>query len=119
MAIKDYFSQQSKLYAAFRPLYPEALYDFIFRHLKKCDVAWDCATGNGQVAQKLATVFTKVFATDISQQQIAEGFPADNIFYSVSAAEKTTFTRDQFDLITVGQALHWIDTAEFYKEVNR
>ena len=119
MAIKDYFSQQSKVYAAFRPTYPDNLYEFIFHHLKNRDVAWDCATGNGQVARKLSTVFSKVFATDISQQQIAEGFPADNIFYSVSSAEKTSFEENQFDLITVGQALHWINTSEFYREVNR
>jgi ubiquinone/menaquinone biosynthesis C-methylase UbiE len=117
--IKDYFSQQSKLYAAFRPTYPDNLYEFIFQHLKNHDVAWDCATGNGQVAQKLATVFSNVFATDISQQQIDEGFSADNIFYSVGSAEKISFDDHQFDLITVGQALHWINTADFYKEVNR
>lgn len=72
--MKDYFSQQSKLYAAFRPTYPDALYNFIFSHLKDKQVAWDCGTGNGQVAQKLSTAFSKVYATDISAQQIAEGF---------------------------------------------
>lgn len=116
---KDLFSSQSKAYAAFRPTYPDALYDFIFQHLKNRDTAWDCATGNGQVAQKLATVFSKVFATDISQQQIDEGFRADNIFYSVGSAERTSFNDSQFDLITVGQALHWINTSEFYQEVKR
>jgi ubiquinone/menaquinone biosynthesis C-methylase UbiE len=119
MAIKDLFSQQAKAYAAFRPTYPETLYEFIFSHLKSRDEAWDCATGNGQVARKLAMKFSKVFATDISQQQIDEGFKADNIFYSVSRAEQTSFPDDQFDLITVGQALHWIDTTAFYNEVKR
>ena len=68
--MKDFFSSQSKVYAAFRPTYPKELYQFIFRHLTEKKVAWDCATGNGQVAQYLASYFNEVYATDISQQQL-------------------------------------------------
>jgi hypothetical protein len=116
---KDYFSDQSKIYATFRPSYPEDLYQFIFKHLKNKSVAWDCATGNGQVAKYLSAHFEKVYATDISQQQIDNAFLGKNIFYSVSKAEQTSFADHQFDLITVAQALHWIDTHAFYKEVIR
>jgi SAM-dependent methyltransferase len=119
MSTKDYFSDQSKIYAAFRPTYPEDLYHFIFRHLKNRYAAWDCATGNGQVAQYLAKHFEEVYATDISQQQIDNAFCAGNIIYTVSKAEQTAFPDAQFDLITVAQALHWINTDEFYNEVRR
>src|SRR5258705_5587143 len=102
MSTKDFFSEHSKVYAAFRPTYPEALYQFIFKHLKNKNIAWDCATGNGQVAQYLSQHFEKVYATDISQQQLDNGFKAENIFYSVDSAEKTSFPPHQFDLITVG-----------------
>ena len=50
MSQKDYFSGHAKIYAAFRPTYPKELYDFIFKHTKNFDRAWDCATGNGRVA---------------------------------------------------------------------
>jgi ubiquinone/menaquinone biosynthesis C-methylase UbiE len=116
---KDYFSGHSSVYAQFRPTYPQALYDFIFKHLKHKDTAWDCATGNGQVAQYLAKHFKTVHATDISQQQLDNAFLAENISYSISKAEQTSFNENQFDLITVGQALHWFNTGEFYKEVKR
>jgi ubiquinone/menaquinone biosynthesis C-methylase UbiE len=119
MAQKDYFSKQSKAYAAFRPTYPEELYQFIFSHLNHQNVAWDCGTGNGQVARHLARYFDKVYATDISQQQIDHAFSADNIEYTVCQAEQTPFAENQFDLITVGQALHWINTDEFYREAQR
>jgi SAM-dependent methyltransferase len=119
MSTKDFFSDHSKIYAAFRPTYPDDLYAFIFKHLTSKSVAWDCGTGNGQVAQYLSKYFEKVYATDISQQQIENAYQAQNIFYSVAIAEKTNFSDYQFDLITVGQALHWINTSEFYKEVNR
>lgn len=119
MEKKDYFSNQSSAYAAFRPTYPEALYDFVFSHLEKRINAWDCATGSGQVAGHLAQHFNAVYATDISQQQIEHAFRARNIFYSVCAAEKTIFDDRTFDLITVAQALHWFDMDAFYEEVSR
>lgn len=119
MKTKDYFSSHAGIYAAFRPSYPKALYDFIFSHLSGKTTAWDCATGNGQVAQYLCQHFGKVYATDISQQQLDQAFRAPNIFYSVSPAEKTSFADHQFDLITVAQALHWFDPSSFYREVQR
>src|SRR5690349_11955067 len=119
MNTKDLFSGHSKIYAAFRPTYPEELYQFIFKHVKDKSVAWDCATGNGQAAQRLATDFKKVFATDISQKQLDQAVQIENVFYSVCKAEETSFQDNQFDLITVGQAIHWIDTEKFYKEAVR
>jgi SAM-dependent methyltransferase len=116
---KDYFSAHSGVYAAFRPTYPEELYQFIFSHLEKKIKAWDCATGNGQAAQYLAMNFERVYATDISQQQLDHAVQLPNIEYSVSPAEKTSFADHEFDLITVGQALHWFDQEKFFNEVKR
>lgn len=119
MKNKDYFSKHSDVYAAFRPTYPDKLYEFLFKHVKGRSCAWDCATGNGQAARYLARHFETVFATDISQQQLDHAFRAGNILYSVSPAEKTNFANNQFDLITVGQALHWFDIPAFYREATR
>ena len=117
--MKDFFSSQSKVYAAFRPTYPKELYQFIFQHLREKNTAWDCATGNGQVAQYLSPHFKEVYATDISQQQLDHAVKRKNIFYSKSQAEKTIFRDNQFDLITVAQALHWFDQAVFFDEAKR
>jgi ubiquinone/menaquinone biosynthesis C-methylase UbiE len=117
--MKDLFSSQSKIYAAFRPTYPKELYQFVFKHVNESMAAWDCATGNGQVALYLATSFKEVYATDISQQQLDHAVKEKNIFYSLSPAEKTPFRDNQFDLITVAQALHWFDRDLFYHEVTR
>lgn len=116
---KDYFSGHSKLYATFRPTYPDALYEFIFNHVKQFDVAWDCATGNGQVAQVLAKHFKQVFASDISSEQLKHAHQANNIVYRAEPAEHTSFTGNQFNLITVAQAIHWFDRANFFQEVAR
>jgi ubiquinone/menaquinone biosynthesis C-methylase UbiE len=113
------FSAQAKEYAAFRPKYPPALYDLIFRRVTRLEHAWDCATGNGQVASELARRFATVDATDVSPNQISHAAPAPNIRYQVCAAEQTPFDEEHFDLITVGQALHWFNQEEFYNEVRR
>ena len=117
--MKDFFSSQSKVYAAFRPPYPKDLYKFIFRHLPDKKVAWDCATGNGQVAHYLASYFKEVYATDISQQQLDHAVREKNIFYSKCPAEKTGFRDNQFSLITIAQALHWFDQRLFFEEARR
>ena len=117
--MKDNFSKQADVYAKYRPGYPKELFEFIARHVKNKDVAWDCATGNGQTASELAPYFKKVFATDISQKQIDNASKADNIVYSVQPAEQTDFADHSIDLITVSQALHWFNFEKFYKEVNR
>ena len=107
------------MYAKFRPDYPQEIFDFILSKADKRDVAWDCATGNGQAAKELANHFKKVFATDISQKQLDNAEKKENIIYSLQPAEKTNFQDNTFDLITVSQALHWFDFEKFYAEVKR
>lgn len=116
---KDLFSAQANLYAQFRPGYPKALYDHILSFVPQKGNAWDCATGNGQAAGELANYFTAVYATDISPAQLAAATKRDNIFYSVAPAEKTPFSDNMFDLITIATAYHWLDWSLFYKEATR
>lgn len=117
--MKDNFSTRSDNYAKFRPTYPSELFQFIYSKLENRKNAWDCGTGNGQVALELAKSFESVFATDISKSQIENAFKVNNIHYSVQPAEKTNFESGIFDLIMVAQAIHWFDFDKFYTEVNR
>jgi hypothetical protein len=119
MTPKDLFSANANQYAAFRPDYPNELFDFIFSQVKNFSTAWDCATGNGQAAKMLSLKFAQVLATDISENQMENGFRAPNIIYSVSPAEKSSFPDQIFDLITVAQAAHWFKLDLFYDEVRR
>jgi SAM-dependent methyltransferase len=67
----------------------------------------------------LALAFETVTATDISEQQLSQAPKLPNVNYLVSAAEETPFPDRSFDLITVGQALHWFKTDSFFGEVKR
>ena len=117
--MKDNFSMQSEQYLKFRPAYPNELYEFLLSLVEARDTAWDCGTGNGQLALELSKYFKQVQATDISEKQIQNAVQRNNIYYKVEAAEKTSFPDKSFDLITVAQAIHWFDFDAFYKEVKR
>ncbi len=68
---------------------------------------------------ELSKHFENVYASDISENQLAQATQLPNIHYSVERAESTRFQDNQFDLITVGQAVHWFDFDAFNKEVHR
>ena len=116
---KDNFSAQSDLYAKFRPVYPDALYDFIFSLKAHYVNAWDCGTGNGQVAARLAERCHLVYASDISQKQLDNAIQKENIHYLHARAEETNLPDSSIDLVTVAQAIHWFDFDAFYREVYR
>ncbi|GAA5039354.1 methyltransferase [Marivirga lumbricoides] len=117
--MKDRFSSLAKQYAQFRPGYPDEIFHFIQKEISGTKYAWDCGTGNGQVALKLASFMEQVEATDISEKQLGAATLQPNIRYSRQAAEQTDFPSKHFDLITVAQAIHWFEFDSFYREVAR
>jgi SAM-dependent methyltransferase len=115
----DNFSAGSDEYALYRPQSPAAVYEFLFQHVKRREAAWDCGTGNGQVASVLADHFNNVYATDISSEQMEKAPRLSNITYLKERAEQTTLPDARVDLVTVAQAIHWFDFDKFYDEVYR
>ena len=116
---KDLFSSNSKEYASSRPTYPRSLFEFLVGLVQYRNLAWDCATGNGQAALFLSEYFKLVIASDASKKQIENAQARNNIRYEVFPAEKTSLDDNSVDLITIAQALHWFDLDEFYKEAKR
>lgn len=113
------FSQSSDQYAKHRPQYPDELFAYLSQICQEHHRVWDCATGNGQAAVSLTNYFSRVEATDISEEQIKHAIPHPKIKYSVSSAEQTSFENESFDLVTVAVAIHWFDQKKFFQEVNR
>jgi SAM-dependent methyltransferase len=95
----------------------------LFRYLATIapgkQLAWDCATGNGQAAVALAEVFERVIATDASEKQIGNAKAHARVEYRVAPAEDSGIEPQTVDLITVAQALHWFDPERFYPEARR
>ncbi|MDQ6478431.1 class I SAM-dependent methyltransferase [Dyadobacter sp. LHD-138] len=115
--MKDNFSKQSRAYSVFRPTYPDEAISFILSQVPNKTAAWDCGTGNGQLAARLSDFFQHVYATDISENQIANAVRKNNITYQIVSAEEALFPENSFDLITVAQAIHWFDFDKFYERV--
>lgn len=117
--MKDNFSDKSELYAKFRPSLPIELFDYLIEMVPARENAWDSATGNGQSAYLISNFFKKVYATDISEEQLKNAAQSSNIHYSKQSAEQTDFEDNFFDLIVVSQAIHWFDFDRFFNEAKR
>ncbi|HEV2672472.1 MAG TPA: class I SAM-dependent methyltransferase [Gemmatimonadales bacterium] len=119
MTFADHFSSVSAAYAAFRPRYPDALFEFLAREAPARDTAWDVGTGSGQAAMGLARFFTHVIATDASSTQLDHAEPHHRVSYRVAPAENSGVADRSVDLVTVAQAVHWFDRDRFWSEVRR
>lgn len=113
------FSPLAEEYARSRPGYPPALFAYLAGLVDRHDVAWDCATGNGQAAVGLAEHFRHVIATDISAEQIRHAIDNPRVDYRVSGSGSSGLDTGAVDLVTVAAAVHWFDLDAFYAEVRR
>lgn len=118
-AFKDHFSGHATGYAAARPGYPPALFDWLATQAPAQGLAWDAGCGNGQAALGLAAHFDRVVATDPSAAQIAAATAHPRIDYRVEPAELPTLDDASVDLVVVAQAMHWFDLPRFHAAVRR
>src|SRR6266702_7754990 len=107
MRFQDHFSAQAAEYARRRPGYPQALFEYLATLPETQELAWDCATGNGQAAVGLAPYFTRVIATDASDGQLRNAFLHPRVIYRQASAEDSGLESGSIDLVTVAQAVHW------------
>lgn len=119
MTFADHFSRVSAGYAASRPRYPAELFAWISAQTFWHDLAWDCATGNGQAAIGLAAHFLRVVATDASAEQIEHAAAHPRVEYAVAPAEASGLEPGSVDVVTAAQALHWLPRDRFFDEARR
>ena len=81
--------------------------------------AWDAATGNGQAAVALADHFERVVATDASAEQIEHATRREGVTYRVERSEQCTLPDASCQLVTVAQAMHWLDAPAFMAQAKR
>lgn len=119
MKFTDHFSRRAALYAAYRPHYPTALFDFVAALTPHHHVALDCGTGNGQAAVGLTDYFDRVIAIDASSEQIRNAPSHPKIDLRVARADATGLADNSVNLVTAAQALHWFDPRLFFDESKR
>jgi SAM-dependent methyltransferase len=119
VTFKDLFSERATLYAAYRPRYPESLFEFLAGLTSEHRTALDCGTGNGQAAIGLVDHFERVIATDPSPAQIQNATPHERIEYRVAPADSSGLAARSVDLVTSAQSLHWFEPGAFFAEAKR
>lgn len=115
----DHFSAVADAYALRRPHYPEELFAYLSQLVSAHDLAWDCGAGSGQATLPLARYFRRVVATDISGAMLAQAPTHPSVEYRTASAYESGLQSHSTDLVTVAQALHWMDPEPFYDEVDR
>ena len=118
-AFNDHFSGHASDYAAHRPTYPAALFDWLAEQAPGRGLVWDAGTGNGQAALALAERFDAVVATDASAEQIANAPSHPAVTFRVGAEAGSGLPDGAADLVTVAQAVHWFDRERFWAEARR
>lgn len=119
MRFKDLFGGHAADYAAARPTYPYALFDWLTTLVPAAATVLDCGCGNGQASVALAERFARVIATDPSAAQIANATVHPRVEYRVAAAEASGLADDSVGLVTSAQAVHWFDHTAFAAECRR
>jgi SAM-dependent methyltransferase len=115
----EYFSAGSSDYARYRPRYPEDWFDWLAAQCAERSLAWDCACGSGQATEELARRFEKVIATDASAAQLQNAPLLPNVEWRLASGEASGLGAGRVDLVTVAQALHWLDLPRFLQECYR
>jgi SAM-dependent methyltransferase len=115
----DHFSALAPDYASRRPRYPEDLFEYLSSVCSWHELAWDCAAGSGQATIPLTRHFRRVVATDASQAMLAQAPSHPRVEYRATSAESSGRASGSADLVTVAQALHWLQPGEFYREADR
>ena len=119
LSFRDHFSRIAPGYATYRPRYPAPLFDFLADVAPAHALAWDCACGSGQATVDLAERFERVVATDASASQLEQAPAHPRVEWRVAPAERSGIASATVDLVTIAQALHWVDVDGFFREARR
>jgi len=88
----------------------------------KFDLMVDVGCGSGQSTDVFAPYFTKIVGVDPSPNQIqiaTSKSSLPNIVYQTGSAENLDVASSSVDLVTSGQAVHWLDLKAFFNECHR
>jgi SAM-dependent methyltransferase len=120
----NFFSSQSaaarypKGRPYFHPLVIERISAFLSL-VKPFKRAVDVGCGTGLSAVALKEIAGEIIGVDASLEMIALTAKSERIRYSVADAVRLPFIDNEFDLMTLSSAFHWLDRAKFLREAGR
>jgi SAM-dependent methyltransferase len=118
--LPNYFtsSKVAARYTQVRPFFQDEVAERLLRFsgAVRFQRALDVGCGSGQSSIALAAIADQVIAMDASQGMLDHALPHPNIRYQLGVAEQLNFAPEEFDLVSVGSALHWFDQDRFFAE---
>jgi ubiquinone/menaquinone biosynthesis C-methylase UbiE len=123
--MKSTLFSHSKIYAKYRIVYPNSLFDYLRSLVSSNSLAWDVGTGTGQAAVTLSSHFQRVVGSDINANQISQypqnienvDFHVSNSFELRKIESELGLKGNSVDLVLVAQAVHWFPLNEFHLAV--
>lgn len=120
----------AKFYAQARPCYSHGHVERLIEFYQQCNVGsekkppqlvLDVACGSGQFTSLLADQCLAVIGLDSSRRQIEQAPEGANLTFKVGSAYDfgPDIREESVDIITVAQAVHYLDLQRFYSEVKR
>ncbi|MFN3960155.1 MAG: class I SAM-dependent methyltransferase [Parvularculaceae bacterium] len=114
------FGDVAARYAALRPAYPRALFDFLLAHHEgPREVAVDLGAGPGKASVDLAANFGKVVMVEPDARMLAAASDHPRIERRNCAAEEARFADGSVDCVISATAFHWMDQDAVCAEVAR
>jgi SAM-dependent methyltransferase len=122
MPFESRFAEAADAYQRYRPDYPPALYQRILAEIspQRRIRAMDLGAGTGIVAGHLAEWFQEVIAVEPDGKmaaKIAGRFP--QIAIRNSTAEENPQAAESVDLITIANALHWMEPEKTFANARK
>ncbi len=119
-----YFNPKSvaERYFKGRPQYHSFVIEKIKKSLKLKNTvkfALDVGCGTGFSSKALDEISERVVGVDISFEMLKFAEKKSHIDYYVASAENLPLADKTFDLVTISQAIHWIDRKSFFAEADR
>ena len=104
---------------AFRPPYPEALFEHLASVAPRRNCLLDLGCGPGKVARPMAASFDRVIAVDPSQEMLAlartlENGRARNITWVECWGEDVELEPASVDLVVAANSIHWMDAGRLF-----
>jgi ubiquinone/menaquinone biosynthesis C-methylase UbiE len=121
---KNYFTPKTvaERYAKGRPHF----HCFVIEKIKKflalkqnLSFVLDVGCGTGLSSAALKTISERIVGIDVSFEMMRQAAKTPGIEYFQASAENLPFGEAKFDLITISQAIHWINKQNFFAEADR
>ena len=121
---RNYFGQRTaaERYAKGRPRFHQFVIGRIREFLaleKPLGLSLDVGCGTGLSSAALKNISESVVGVDVSAEMLHQTPKTEAVEYVRASAENLPFADGKFDLITISQAIHWVDKIKFFAEADR